>query len=85
MAARNGDPDIVAAAIEASTQLLAKGSPYERKKLFDANVFPVALKLHDRRSQREQSLKLLYAIVSHLSYEILDDDHLAIQMLSLFE
>ena len=82
---RNGDPDIVVAAIEATTQLLAKGSSFERKKLFDADVFPVALELHNRRSQREQSLKLLNAIVSHLSYEILNDNHLAIKMLSLFE
>jgi hypothetical protein len=83
--ARNGDPDIAAAAIEATIQLLAKGSPFERKKLLDANVFPVALSLHDRRSQREQSLKLLCAIVTNLSYEIINDDHLAIKMLSLFE
>jgi hypothetical protein len=84
-AARNGDPDIVVAAIEATTQLLAKGSSFERKKLLDANVFPVALKLYDRRSQREQSLKLLHAIVLHLSHEILNDDNLAIDMISLFE
>ena len=85
MAARNGDPDIVAAAIEATTQLLEEGSCFERKKLLDAEVFTVALKLHDQRSHREQSLKLLYAIVSNLSYEILHDEDLAIEMLSLFE
>ena len=73
------------AAIEATTQLLAKGSPSELMKIFDAGVFPVALKLYDGRSQREQSLKLLHAIVSNLSYEILNDDLLAIDMLSLFE
>jgi hypothetical protein len=55
LAARNGDPDIASAAKEATTQLLAKGSPFERKKLLDANVFRVALSLHNRRSQREQS------------------------------
>jgi hypothetical protein len=82
---RNGDTDIVVAAIEATTQLLAKGSSFERKKLLDADVFPVALKLYDRRSQREQSLKLLHAIVLHLSHEILNDDNLAIEMISLFE
>jgi hypothetical protein len=85
LAVRNGDIDIVVAAIEATTQLLAKGSSYERKKLLDADVFPVALKLYDRRSQREQSLKLLHAIVLHLSHEILNDDNLAIEMISLFE
>jgi hypothetical protein len=85
LAARNGDPDIASAAKEATTQLLAKGSPFECKKLLDANVFPVALSLHDRRSQREQLLKLLCAIVMNLSYEILNDDRLAIKMLSLFE
>ena len=84
-AVRNGDPDIAVAAVEATTQLLAKGSSFELKKLLDADVFSVALTLHDRRSHREQSLKLLYAIVSNLSYEILNDDHLAIEMLSLFE
>ena len=73
------------AAIEATTQLLAKGSSFERKKLLDADVFSVALKLYDRRSQREQSLKLLHAIVLHLSPEILNDDNLAIEMISLFE
>ena len=85
MVVRNGDPDIVVAAIEATTQVLAKGSFFERKKLLDADVFPVALKLYDRRSQREQSLKLLHAIVLHLSPEILNDDNLAIEMISLFE
>ena len=85
LATRNGDPDIVVAAIEATTQLLAKGSSFERKKLLDADVFPVALKLYDRRSQREQSLKLLHAIVLHLSHDILNDDNLAIEMISLFE
>jgi hypothetical protein len=82
---RNGDPDIVVAAIEATTLLLAKGSSLERNKLLDANVFSVALTLHNRRSQREQSLKLLHAIVLHLSYEIINDNGLAIEMLSLFE
>ena len=85
LAVRNGDPDIVVAAIEATTQLLAKGSSFERKKLLDADVFSVALELHDRRSQREQSLKLLLAIISHLSYELLNDDNLAIELISLFE
>jgi hypothetical protein len=82
---RNGGPDIVVAAIEATTRLLAKGSYFERKKLLDAKVFLVALKLHNRGSQREQSLKLLHSIVLHLGYEILNDDNLAIEMLSLFE
>lgn len=85
LAVRNGDPDIVVAAIGATTLLLAKGSSFEREKLLDADVFSVALKLYDRRSQREQSLKLLHAIVLHLSYEIINDDNLAIEMLSLFE
>ena len=86
-AVRNDNPDIVVAAVEATTgtQLLAKGSSIERKKLLDADVFSVALKLRDRRSQREHSFKLLDAIVRHLSYEILNDDRLAIEMLSLFE
>ena len=84
-ATRNGNPEIVAAAIEATTQLLVEGSPCERKKLLDADVFNVALKLHDRRSQPEQSLKLLYAIISNLSYEILNDEKPPIKMLSLFE
>ena len=84
LAARNGGPDIVAAAIEATTQLLVNGSPFERKKLFDTDVFPVAMKLHDRRCQREQALKLLYAIVSNLHCEILNDDQLAIKMFSHF-
>ena len=78
-AVRNDNPDIVVAAVEATTQLLAKGSSIERKKLLDADVFSVALKLRDRRSQ------LLDAIDRHLSYEMLNDDRLAIEMLSLFE
>ena len=85
LAVRNGGPDIVVAAIEATTRLLAKGNAFELKKFLDANVFGVALALHDRRSQREQSLKLLHAVVSHLSYEILNDDDLAIEMIYLFE
>jgi hypothetical protein len=85
LAVRNGDPLIVVAAIEATTQVLMKGSALELKKLLDADVFIVALKLHDRRSHREHSLKLLYAIVSNLSYEILHDENLAIEMISLFE
>ena len=72
------------AAVEATTQVLAKGSAFELKKLLDAGVFIAALELHDRRSHREHSLKLLYAIVSNLSYEILHDENLAIEMLSLF-
>ena len=82
---RNGGPDIDVAAIEATTQLLTKGSPYEHEKLFNAKVFSVALELHDRRSQRQHSLKLLHAIVSHLSHKILADDELAGKMFSLFE
>jgi hypothetical protein len=73
------------AAIEATIQLLAKGSSFDRKKLIDAEIFPVALELHDRRSQREHSLKLLHAIILHLSYEILNNQIHAIEMLSLFE
>lgn len=82
---RNGAPDVVAAAIEATTQLLAKGNSSELKKIFEANVFPVALKLFEQRSQREHALKLLHAIILHLSYEIINDDNLAIEMLNLFE
>lgn len=85
LATRNGQPDITVAAIEATTQLLEKGTSFERQKLLDADIFPVALKLYDRRSQRQQSLKLLHAIISHLSYEILTDNDLAKEMLSLFE
>jgi hypothetical protein len=86
-AVRNGEPDIVVAAIEATTQLLVKGSSLECKKLLDADVFlrVVALKLRDRRSQREKSLKLLHAIVLHLIHEILNDDKLAIEVISLFQ
>ena len=84
-AVRNDNPDIVVASVEATTQLLANGSSIERKKLLDADVFSVALKLRDRLSQREHSFKLLDAIVRHLSYEILNDDPLANEMLSLFE
>ena len=73
------------AAIEATTQLVAKGNSFEHQLLFKADVFSVALKLHNERSQRQYSLKLLRAIVSHLSYAILTHDDLAKEMLSLFE
>ena len=84
-AVRNGDPNIAVAAVEATTQLLVEGSSYELGQLFYADVFSVALTLHNRRSQREQSVKLLCAIVSNLSCEIINDERQAIQMISLFE
>ena len=85
LAIRHGEPDISVAAIEATTQLIEKGSPFERQKLFKADVFSLALKLHNQRSQRQYSLKLLRAIVSHLSDAILNHDDLAREMISLFE
>ena len=85
LVARNGEPVIAVAAIEATTQLLTKGSSFEHQKLLKADVFPVALTLYDRRSQRQHSLKLLRAIISQLSHAILADDGLAREMFSLFE
>lgn len=75
------------AAIEATTQLLAKGSSFDHQQLVKANpdVLTVALRLHNRRSQRQHSLKLLHSIVMHLSYVLLLDDELAREMFSLFE
>ena len=85
LAIRKGEPDISAAAIEATIQLLAKGGSFEHQKLLNADVFSVAWELHDRRSQRQLSLELLRAVVSHLSYLLLTYEDLATEMCSLFE
>jgi hypothetical protein len=75
------------AAVEATIQLLSKGSSFEHQQLVkaDPDVLTVALALHDRRSQRHHSLKLLQNIVTHLSYMLLLDEELAREMFSLFE
>ena len=85
MARRHETPDIAVAAIEATTQLLEKGSYVEHQKLIDVDVFSVALELHSQPSQRQYSIKLLHAIVSNLSDAILIRDDLARKMISLFE
>ena len=76
---------MVVAAVEAIAQLLSKGGSYEHKKLLEADLFLVALQLHDEGSQRQLSLKLLHCIVMHLSYAIILDDQLARYLFSLFE
>ncbi|KAG6832805.1 hypothetical protein H0H92_009424 [Tricholoma furcatifolium] len=72
-------------AVDAATQLLAKGSSFEHQQLMKADIFIVALKLYDKQSHRQLSLKLLHAIVSHLSYAILQDEELAREMFTLFD
>lgn len=86
MIIRNGK-DVAIAAVEATIQLLAKGGSFEHQQLVKANpdILTVALRLHDRRSQRQHSLKLLHSIVLHLSYQLLLDEELAREMFSLFE
>jgi hypothetical protein len=82
---RYGNPALVVAAVDAITQLLSKGSFYEHKKLMEAEVFLVAIRLHRNPSQRQLSLKLLYSIVSHLSHALILDEGLAEELLALFE
>jgi hypothetical protein len=82
---RHGDPTLVVAAIEATTQLLSKGSSYEHRKLMDADIFPVAIRLHQNPSQRQLSLKLLYSVIPHLSHAIILNEGMAEQLFSLFE
>lgn len=82
---RDGDPSLVIAAVDATTQLLSKGSSYEHKKLMEADVFPIAMKMHENPSQRQLSLKLLYNIVPHLSHAIILNENFAEVLFSLFE
>ena len=81
---RKGEPDIAAAAVEATTKLLAKGTSFEHQKLLKGDVFSVALELYNT-PQRQLSLELLRAIISHLSYVLLTYDEFAVDMCSLFE
>jgi hypothetical protein len=82
---RHGHPSLVAAAVDATTQLLSKGSSYEHKKLLDADVFPIAMQAHEIPSQRQLSLKLLYSIIPHLSHAIILNETYAEGLFSLFE
>ncbi|RDB26380.1 hypothetical protein Hypma_006519 [Hypsizygus marmoreus] len=82
---QDGIPELVIAAVEATTQLLSKGSSYEHQKLIDAEVFHVALELHSRPSQRQHSLKLLSSIISHLSYAIVQHEQLTRDLFTLFD
>ncbi|KDR80999.1 hypothetical protein GALMADRAFT_222596 [Galerina marginata CBS 339.88] len=79
--------EIRIAAVEATIQSLSKGGSFEHQKLVTAtpDVLTVALKLHNRPSQRQHSLKLLQSIVNHLSHELLHDAKLARDMFSLFD
>jgi hypothetical protein len=81
------DMEVAAAAVEATIQLLSKGSSFEHQQLVKAHpdVLTVALELYDRQSQRHHSLKLLQSIVTHLSYTLLLHEELAREMFSLFE
>jgi hypothetical protein len=83
---RNGK-DVSGAAVEATVQLLAKGSSLEHQKLVNANpdILTVALKFHSRGSRREHSVNLLCAIVTHLTHMLLLHEELARKMFSLFE
>lgn len=83
---RNGrDMDI--AAVEAISQVLAKGSASEHHCLVQArpDVLTVALNLHDQPSKRQHSLKLLNNLVTHLSYLLLRNEEQARELFSLFE
>jgi hypothetical protein len=82
---RHGDPALVGASVEATIQLLSKGSSYEHTKLMEAGVFLVGMRLHQNPSQRQLSLKLLYSVVPHLSHAIILNEQFAEQLFSLFE
>lgn len=71
--------------MDAITQLLSKGSSYEHRKLMEAEVFLVAMRLHQNPSQRLVSLKMLYSIIPHLSHAIILNEVLAEDLFSLFE
>ena len=51
----------------------------------EAEVFIVAIRLHQKPSERKLSLKLLCCIIPHLSYTIILDEGLAEELFSLFE
>jgi hypothetical protein len=82
---RNGDPVLVAAAVDAITDLLSSGGDYEHRLLMKAEIFHVTLKLYQNPLQRQLSLKLLYNIISRLSHVIILDEELAKELLDLFE
>ena len=82
---RHGDPVLVAAAVDAITELLSKGGDYEHQKLMEAEIFHVTLKLYQNPSQRQLSLKLLYNIIAHLSHAIILNEGLAKELLDFFE
>ena len=57
----------------------------ERQKLMEAEIFVIALRFHEQRSDRELSVKLLDSIIRNLSYTIIDDEQLLERLLYLFE
>ena len=82
---RHSDPVLVAPAVDAITELLSEGGDYEHRKLMEADIFNVTLRLHQHPSQRDFSLKLLYDIITHLSHVIVRKEGLTKQLLDLFE
>lgn len=75
----------MAAAVEAITQLMSKGSSFEHQKLMDANIFSIAVQLHEDPSRRHHTCKLLSAIISHLGHVIVLDERLTRDLFSLFK
>lgn len=82
---RHGKPVLMAAAVEATTQLMSKGSSFEHQKLMDADIFSIAVQLHDGPLSRHQTFKLLSAIISHLGHVIVLDERLTRDLFSLFK
>jgi hypothetical protein len=64
---------------------MSKGDAYEHEMLMEAEIFHVALQLHQDPSQRQLSLKLLYSIIGCLSHVIILDEELARELLALFK
>jgi len=81
----HGDLALVAAAVDAITELLSHGGDYEHQKLMEADIFHVTLELYQNPSQRQLSLKLLYNIIAYLSHAIILNEGLAKELLNLFE
>ena len=82
---RGGHPSLAAAAIDAVTQLLSKGSSQEHVRLWNADIFLTAVRLYENPSQRQLSLKLLGGIIRHLCYTIILNKEFAEWLFSLFE
>jgi len=82
---RKDEPIIAEAAVEAVIHLITEGSPATLRNLADADIFNVALQLHEKSDQKRHSLRLLDVVIQNLSHDIIVDENLTIRLFDLFE